>query len=105
MRKRKNSQPQIEAQELHCHNCDRYVQFNLDLSLNGNHVLRCPNCGHEHCRVVMDGKITGERWDQRNGLTYTVRTYAYTITSTFVSSTSSSYYLYNSWMNATTSAT
>lgn len=38
----------------------------MDLSLNGNHVLKCPNCGHEHCRVVKDGVITDIRWDQRN---------------------------------------
>jgi hypothetical protein len=57
----------IERQELHCHNCDKYVQFDLDLSLNGNHVLECPNCGHEHCRVVKNGRITLDRWDSRNG--------------------------------------
>lgn len=55
-----------EVQELHCHACGRYVQFRLDLSINGNHVLNCPNCGHEHCRVVHDGKITDIRWDSRN---------------------------------------
>ena len=55
-----------EVQELHCHACGRYVQFRLDLSINGNHVLNCPNCGHEHCRVVRDGKITDIRWDSRN---------------------------------------
>src|ERR1700690_528754 len=60
--------PKIERQEIHCHNCDKYVQFTLDLSMNGNHVLKCPNCGHEHCRVVENGKITDTRWDQRNGV-------------------------------------
>jgi len=54
-------------QELHCHECGRYVQFELDLELNGRHVLKCPNCNHEHCRVVKDGEITDARWDQRNG--------------------------------------
>lgn len=62
----------IEAQELYCHACDRHVQFNLDMDLDGNHVLECPNCGHEHCRVVKEGKITDDRWAQRNGPTYTV---------------------------------
>ena len=57
----------IERQELHCHECGKYVQFDLDLSMDGNHVLKCPNCGHEHCRVVQKGKITDTRWDQRNG--------------------------------------
>lgn len=59
-------------QELHCHECDKYVQFIIDASLDGNHVLNCPNCGHEHCRVVKDGLITGERWDSRNGDTYNI---------------------------------
>lgn len=57
----------MTRQELHCHGCDRYVQFDMDLSLNGNHVFNCPNCGHEHCRVVENGKITGDRWDVRHG--------------------------------------
>ncbi len=57
----------IERQELHCHACGKYVQFDLDTSVNGNYVLNCPNCGHEHCRVVNNGKISDVRWDQRNG--------------------------------------
>ena len=70
----------IERQELHCHACDKYVQFDLDLSLNGNHVLICPNCKHEHCRVVNDGKITGDRWDTRNGNTSYATSTTYSIT-------------------------
>ncbi len=57
----------IEKQELHCHACNRYVQFELDITVNGNYTLDCPNCGHKHCRVVADGRITDVRWDQRNG--------------------------------------
>ena len=57
-------------QELYCHACDRNVLFVVDMELDGNHVLNCPNCGHEHCRVVKDGVITGDRWDSRNGPTH-----------------------------------
>lgn len=57
----------VVRNELHCHECDKYVQFDIDLDLDGNHVLACPNCGHEHCRVVRNGEITSERWDSRNG--------------------------------------
>ena len=57
----------IERQELWCHDCENYVQFDLDLSVDGNHVLECPSCGHEHCRVVKNGRITDIRWDSRNG--------------------------------------
>lgn len=64
-----SAEPRIERQELWCHDCEKYVQFDLDLSLSGNHVLECPNCGHEHCRVVRDGVITDIRWASRNGPT------------------------------------
>ena len=100
-----------ERQELYCHNCGKYVQFDVDMELEGNHVLTCPNCGHEHCRVVKGGKITEDRWDSRNP-TYQVSssTTTFSTTSTWntyssTSSTSSyaaaSSFLYGSWMNAT----
>jgi len=79
-----------EAQEIHCHECDRYVQFKIDLTLSGNHVLECPNCGHEHCRVVKDGKITGDRWDTRNGPTFTITSSSSTNTSTWAVSITAS---------------
>jgi uncharacterized protein YbaR (Trm112 family) len=56
----------IERQEIYCHHCGLYVQFDVDTALNGNHILNCPNCKHEHCRVVENGKITDVRWGQRN---------------------------------------
>lgn len=79
--------------ELHCHNCDKYVQFIIDQGLDGNHVIPCPNCGHEHCRVVKNGLITDDRWDSRNGDTYYVAGYntAYTSSAT-IASTSSAYF-------------
>ena len=57
----------ILRQELHCHECNKYVQFDLDDEINGNHVLTCPVCKHEHYRVVKDGVISDRRWGQRNG--------------------------------------
>ncbi|MGB7281576.1 MAG: hypothetical protein WBE13_04870 [Candidatus Acidiferrum sp.] len=86
----------VERQELYCHACDRYVQFEIDLALDGNHVLNCPNCNHEHCRVVRGGKITDIRWDQRNGLTYAVSAecVSFTVGSVVTASTSNSMYLY-----------
>jgi hypothetical protein len=68
-----------QRQELYCHGCDTYIQFVMDLRNDGNHVLTCKKCGHEHCRVVKDGKITDIRWDQRNGSTLRVATMTNTI--------------------------
>jgi hypothetical protein len=88
-----------EKQEIYCHECENYVQFNIDMSLNGNHVLKCPVCGHEHCRVVKNGEITEDRWDSRNddGGTYTVSVTGYSQTSIYSTSTASSVYLTASW--------
>jgi len=106
-----------ERQELWCHDCGSYVQFDIDLELNGNHVLECPNCGHEHCRVVEHGKITDIRWDSRNRNIYQATNVTHTSTSTWNqyvgnsnssstdSTTSSPFdpariFLYQSWMNS-----
>lgn len=100
-----------ERQELYCHNCGNYVQFDIDMELDGNHILTCPVCGHEHCRVVKKGKITEDRWDSRNP-TYSVNnssiTYSTTSTWSTYSSTSTSInasnYFYMSWMNTTSTS-
>lgn len=75
-----------DKQELWCHECESYVQFPIDLSLDGNHVLNCPKCGHEHCRVVENGRITSTRWDSRNR-TYSISAYADSTTSTAITYT------------------
>lgn len=78
----------IEKQEIYCHACGKYVHFPLDLSLNGNHVLNCPNCGHVHCMVVRDGAITNYRRDIRNGFTYVFPPQIIITTNTSVSASS-----------------
>jgi len=91
-----------ERQELWCHECQRYVQFDIDVSLNGNHVIICPNCGHEHCRVVKDGVVTEVRWDSRNGAgTSGVQTY---MTTGATSTNASTYATYTGTTNSVTSA-
>lgn len=94
MRQRRRVAPQVHdtvrRQEIHCHACGQYVQFEIDLGLNGNHVLNCPNCGHEHCRVVKDGVITEDRWASRNGPTITITSAQYSMTAYYSSSFSSS---------------
>lgn len=50
-----------------CHDCSKQFVALLDYSLSGNHVVECPHCGHHHCRVITNGKVTGDRWDSRWG--------------------------------------
>ncbi len=90
-----------ERQEIYCHQCGKYVQFVIDMEINGNHILKCPGCGHEHCRVVKNGVITSDRWDSKDdvpipvspfSVTYSVASWAAT-----TSSTSSSYSVQSTW--------
>lgn len=108
-----------EAQELFCHECERYVRFTLDLSINGNYVLECPNCGHKHYRVVQDGKISDIRWgrdpSQSPGLLPAGTWTTVTATSTSVTSSYTDYgyssgdvarsFLHDSWCNASSTTT
>jgi len=104
-----------ERQELYCHECGGYVQFDLDLSVDGEYKLECPKCGHEHYRVVKGGVITDQRWgqDPRQNRQYTNITVGITYTSTstaitYQGGTSSditgSTILYSSWLNTTVSS-
>jgi DNA-directed RNA polymerase subunit RPC12/RpoP len=67
--------------QLYCHACSGYFNVDFDESLNGNHVVNCPKCGHEHYRVIKDGVVTEDRWNS-SGPVYYVTGYAYTTTAT-----------------------
>jgi hypothetical protein len=95
----------IERQELQCTNCGKYVRFDMDFGLDGNHEITCPLCQHIHYRVVKNGKITEERWNSSAGSIFTVSnvsasTGSYGVTMCTGSATTSSYYLYDSWMQS-----
>ncbi len=53
-------------QELFCHACGKYVQFETPDDVHANVSLSCPNCGHMHYRVVRYGRITRDRWASAN---------------------------------------
>ena len=53
--------------DLHCHDCGKNFIAMLDYTIDGNHIIECPHCGHEHCRLIEKGKITEDRWSTRYG--------------------------------------
>ena len=65
-----------EVVEFQCSpsNCRYWNYPKMDLSVNGRHKIVCGNCGHVHHRVVKDGKITEDRWNNGigDGETYIV---------------------------------
>lgn len=93
----------VGKQVLYCHNCDRNIEFEIDSGLNGQHIITCKNCNHEHCRYVNDGKITERRWGQRNNNIYYCTGTA--TTATYATSGSSSASLYGLWQDKGTGST
>lgn len=51
--------------DLSCHQCGHTFIAQLDYGVDGNHIIECPYCGHEHCRFITGGKITEDRWSSR----------------------------------------
>lgn len=52
--------------EFNCTNCRKYFDFKLNVALNGNYRIHCPNCGHVHYRQVINGKITDTRFPEND---------------------------------------
>lgn len=45
------------SQEFYCGECQGYFVVRLNMSLNFEALIQCPQCGHEHRRVIKDGEI------------------------------------------------
>lgn len=56
----------LTRSDMHCTECNKLFIASLDMALDGNHIIECPYCRHEHCRVVDGGKVTEERWSSRH---------------------------------------
>lgn len=50
--------------EFWCGECKHYIYLKLNTALEGNHVVVCPQCNHKHYRVVNNGIITGDRYEE-----------------------------------------
>ena len=92
----------IVKEELHCHNCNKYVQFEVDIEQDGHYTIPCPNCRHEHYRVIENKRITDKRWASSN---YTIMVTWATCSSTSTSTSygsSGDYYHSNGYCSSTT---
>lgn len=58
-------EPNLVRNDMNCTECGRNFIAQLDMSLDGNHVVQCPWCEHEHCRVIKGGIVTEDRFDHR----------------------------------------
>lgn len=44
-------------QEFYCGECDGYIDVKLNMALNYEVEVVCPNCGHKHRRCIVKGVI------------------------------------------------
>ena len=53
----------IVRTEEKCSECSKLIVAKINFDVNGNYRIACPHCGHLHCRVIKDGKMTSDRFD------------------------------------------
>jgi len=55
------------AHEFQCTNCNIFNYPMLSDSMDGNYIIVCGGCDHEHYRVIKDGVVTEDRHDHNRG--------------------------------------
>ena len=89
----------LQRWDMHCHDCGKNFVAQLDHRIEGNHVVLCPHCGHEHCRVITGGAITGERWDTRYGRTEVSGRCVWAIEGHPIVTSTAAMFLRDRWLN------
>jgi DNA-directed RNA polymerase subunit RPC12/RpoP len=56
----------VQRTDIYCHKCYKTFIAEINHNIEGNHILECPHCGHEHYRTIKKGIITESRWDSQN---------------------------------------
>jgi len=59
--------PRVKT-EFMCTVCLKYYDVMMNVSLNGNYRIHCPDCGHVHYRAVKDGTITDTRFPDNDSV-------------------------------------
>ena len=85
--------------DMNCTECSKNFVGTIDFSVDGNHIIICPYCGHEHCRVIKNGTITDDRWDSRMQSTETMTQRVWSSESGKIKTSSASMFLRQKWLN------
>jgi len=85
--------------DLSCTECSKTFIAQLDFAIDGNHIIECPYCGHEHCRVIKDGRVTGDRWSSRDQRVDVERKHIWKSDSLPMATTTAGEFIRQSWLN------
>jgi uncharacterized Zn finger protein (UPF0148 family) len=89
----------IVRTDMHCHDCGKTFYASIDFDIDGNHIIICPICGHQHCRVIENGVATSERWDSKWGDTIDRTERVWSHQSLKMETSSAAEYLRNKWIS------
>lgn len=90
----------VQRTDMHCHNCSNTFVAELEFDINGEHVIECPHCGHEHYRTIKDGEITEARWGSNNDNTKAIPAKSVWKSNVIQAQTSTvSHFIRERWMN------
>jgi DNA-directed RNA polymerase subunit RPC12/RpoP len=71
---KKPTQQQLEHRQsgvvrtdMNCTDCSRVFIAKINFDVNGNHIIKCPYCGHDHHRVITNGIVTEARHGSQGG--------------------------------------
>lgn len=85
--------------DMHCTNCAKQFTASIDFSLNGNHIVECPWCGHYHYRVIVDGKVTEERHNSDHRDHVVEKRYVWKSTSQPIVTSAAHAFIRDRWLN------
>lgn len=85
--------------DMNCTNCHKNFIAQLDMGIDGNHIVECPYCGHEHCRVIKGGKVTGDRWSSRSQRVNVEKRCVWKCDSRPIVTSSAAAFIRNAWLN------
>lgn len=85
--------------DMYCTECSKNFIAQLDFALDGNHVVECPYCGHEHCRVIKGGEVTGDRWESRTQRIDVEKRCVWKADSRPIQTTTAAAFIRDAWLN------
>jgi len=92
---------ELTKTDLWCHSCKTNFIAIIDFTLDGNHQIECPKCGHIHYRKVKQGKVTGDRYDSDNHNLHTAKVIRdlWKSTTTPIQTSTAKHFLREKWLN------
>jgi DNA-directed RNA polymerase subunit RPC12/RpoP len=85
--------------DMWCHACSKNFRASLDYSLEGNHDIECPHCGHHHYRFIKGGVVTGERYSADANTHFVEKRYVWKSETQPITTSVASAFIRDRWLN------